>query len=136
LVYVTSTLECHGPCLAGQSICLSFPCCWDKHVQKQCKGERVYFCTQFESKVHHGGEATAMGARGSRSFLFLHSLGSQPREWSHTQWANLSTSMNRIKIILFGDSKSRQLTIKIRPPHHPQAEKKPHLFLNMSLKPL
>lgn len=34
------------------------------------------------------------------AYSFLYSLESRPREWCHSQWAHLLTSINLIKIIL------------------------------------
>lgn len=43
--------------------------------KKQLKEEKVYFCSQLEGTVHHSGEGTAAGVRGSH----IHQVRKQRR---------------------------------------------------------
>ena len=47
----------------GKQYLSFFSCCHDKIVQeKQQKGERVYFSSQFKGVVHHDGKGVEAGA--------------------------------------------------------------------------
>lgn len=100
--------------------------------QQQLEKERVYFGSNFQGPVHHGGksghqdlEATGpvastikkreMNVCTQLTFSFLCSPGSLSREWYHPQWVGLLTSVNLFKIIrspgvyLLGNSRAHQV---------------------------
>lgn len=49
-------------------------CCGPISYQEQVKGGSVHLGSRLEGTVHHGGEATAAGGQGNRSFLLVCSL--------------------------------------------------------------